>query len=65
MSNCLKYFATINDKIKIQKYLEKGHTQMEVDSVHAVIECKLKQGKLQNHTRLNTLTIHFLKLSPT
>ena len=26
----------------VQKYLEKGHTQMEVDSVHSVIERKLK-----------------------
>lgn len=25
-----------------QKYLEKGHTRMDVDSVHSVIECKLK-----------------------
>lgn len=29
-----------------QKYLEKGHTQMEVDSVHSVIERKLKHKNI-------------------
>lgn len=31
----------------IQKYLEKGHTQMECDSMHSTIERKLK-GKIIN-----------------
>ncbi|CAB3251517.1 unnamed protein product [Arctia plantaginis] len=36
-------FKTFENNIVItQKYLEKGHTQMECDSVHSAIECKLK-----------------------
>ena len=35
---CIKYDITIT-----QKFLEKGHTQMKCDSVHSVIERKLKK----------------------
>ncbi|XP_071147129.1 uncharacterized protein [Mytilus edulis] len=42
LSNALLKVA-YDKKITIfQKYLERGHTQMEVDSVHSVIERKLK-----------------------
>lgn len=42
MGNALLDLA-IKEKMSItQKYLEKGHTQMECDSVHSVIETKLK-----------------------
>lgn len=30
------------NKVVIQKYLEKGHTQMECDSIHSVIERRLR-----------------------
>lgn len=42
LSNALVHYAVKTGKIIVQKYLEKGHTQMEVDSVHAHIENNLK-----------------------
>lgn len=42
VSNALLSYS-VNNKVEIQqKYLFKGHTQMEVDSVHSSIERKLK-----------------------
>lgn len=42
VSNALLHFAVQNDIEVTQKYLIKGHTQMEGDSVHARIESKIK-----------------------
>lgn len=42
LSNALSNFAIKYNKIIEQKWLEKGHTQMECDSAHAKIEKKLK-----------------------
>lgn len=42
LSNALLKFATEKKKRVTQKYLERGHTQMECDSVHSVIERKLR-----------------------
>ncbi|KAG4067983.1 hypothetical protein HA402_010669, partial [Bradysia odoriphaga] len=42
LSNALSNFAVKYNKIVEQKWLEKGHTQMECDSAHAKIEKKLK-----------------------
>lgn len=42
LSNALLRFAKDNDVEVTQKFLCKGHTQMECDSVHATIEKKLK-----------------------
>lgn len=42
LSNALLNFAVQHGVAIFQKYLEKGHTQMEVDSAHALIERKLK-----------------------
>lgn len=42
MSNALLNVAMINNVTIVQKYLEVGHTQMEVDSMHAMIEKRLK-----------------------
>lgn len=40
--NALLHFS-IKHKVEFeQKYLVAGHTQMECDSVHALIECRLK-----------------------
>ncbi|CAH2088773.1 unnamed protein product [Euphydryas editha] len=39
-----------------QKYLEKGHTQMEVDSVHSVIERKLKNREIFLPSQYATIT---------
>jgi len=42
LSKALRNFA-VNKQITIeQKYLERGHTQMECDSVHSVIEQSVK-----------------------
>lgn len=42
LSNSLVNLAMIHNVTITQKYLEVGHTQMEVDSMHAMIEKKLK-----------------------
>ena len=42
LSNALLQFAKTHNKVVVQKILEKGHTQMEVDSAHAKIEQKLR-----------------------
>lgn len=42
MSNALLDLSIKMNISITQKFLEKGHTQMEVDSVHSAIECKLK-----------------------
>nr|XP_047135348.1 uncharacterized protein LOC124812567 [Hydra vulgaris] len=41
VSNALLQLAMQKKVVITQKFLEKGHTQMEVDSVHSVIERKL------------------------
>lgn len=46
LSNAILHFATTYGKVVIQKYLLKGHTQMEVDSVHSVIERQVKQTSI-------------------
>lgn len=42
LSNTLLYLAMKRRITIIQSFLEKGHTQMEVDSAHSLIERKLK-----------------------
>ncbi|CAG4985226.1 unnamed protein product [Parnassius apollo] len=42
MANALLNVAMLNNVVIEQKFLEKGHTQMEVDSIHACIERKMK-----------------------
>lgn len=41
MANALLSFSNDYNVEIIQKFLEKGHTQMEVDSIHALIENKI------------------------
>ena len=48
MTNTLLEFAVTSGITIEQKYLERGHTQMEVDSVHSTIEQKVKNGNI-NH----------------
>ena len=38
LSNALLFYAKKLNKIVYKKYLVRGHTQMEVDSCHALIE---------------------------
>lgn len=46
LSNALSCFAIEHNKIVGQKFLEKGHTQMECDSAHANIEKKLNKESI-------------------
>ncbi|XP_022832335.1 uncharacterized protein LOC111360590 [Spodoptera litura] len=43
LANALSNFAGVHNVVIYQKYLEPGHTQMEVDSVHAAIERAIKK----------------------
>lgn len=46
LSNALFNCALQKNVTIIQKYLQKGHTQMEVDSVHSVIEKQMRNKKI-------------------
>lgn len=46
LSNGLLNFALDTGLTVTQKYLQKGHTQMEVDSVHSVIERQIRNKKI-------------------
>nr|CAH7719285.1 unnamed protein product [Callosobruchus chinensis] len=46
LANVLLHVATIHKVTILQKYLLKGHTQMEVDSVHSCLERVLKNTKI-------------------
>lgn len=46
LSNGMLNFALENGITVIQKYLQKGHTQMEFDSVHSVIERQIRNKKI-------------------
>ena len=46
LSNALLDFSNKARKTVYQKILEKGHTQMECDSIHAVCERAIKQQKI-------------------
>lgn len=43
LANVLLNVAALHNLNIEQKYLEPGHTQMEVDSVHATIEKKIEE----------------------
>lgn len=44
--NVVKANAKKHNKTVIQKILERGHAQMEVDSVHSLIEQRVKNAKI-------------------
>jgi len=46
LANAIINLVKVKRITLIQKFLEKGHTQMEVDSVHAAIERKKKKRRL-------------------
>lgn len=46
LSKAFTYLAQVHKKTITHKFLEKGHTQMEVDSVHHTIEVKLKNKQV-------------------
>ncbi|KAJ8873879.1 hypothetical protein PR048_024715 [Dryococelus australis] len=45
-SNALLHVAMTNNVVIVQKHLEKGDTQMEVNSMHATIERQLKHNSI-------------------
>ncbi|KAK9744134.1 hypothetical protein QE152_g8013 [Popillia japonica] len=47
LANALLNFAILHKIQVTQKYLTKGHTQMECDSVHVCIERKLKNREIK------------------
>ena len=46
MSNALTFYCKTTGKTVVQKYLTKGHTQMEGDSVHSLTERRLKKKQV-------------------
>lgn len=46
LSNALLSFAVRHETTIFQKYLERGHTQMECDSTHALIQRKIKNREI-------------------
>lgn len=46
LGNALLKLAIEKNVIITQHYLEKGHTQMEVESIHSTIEGKLKNKEI-------------------
>ena len=46
MSNVLTFYCKTTGKTVVQKYLTKGHTQMEGDSVHSLTERRLKKKQV-------------------
>lgn len=46
LSNALLHFAMSHGVTIVQKILEKGHTQMEADSMHSVIERQIRKKKI-------------------
>lgn len=56
VSNALLQLAMEKKVVIKQKFLEKGHTQMEVDSVHSVIERKLKHREIFLPSQYSSVT---------
>lgn len=56
LANALLHQATKTKFLIEQKYLEKGHTQMEADSVHACIERRLKNREIHHPHDYLTVT---------
>lgn len=46
LSNALLNLSINSNVIIIQKFLQRGHTQMEVDSMHSTIERKVRNRKI-------------------
>lgn len=55
ISNALLHFSVKTNRPVYQKFLEKGHTQMECDSVHSSIECKLKNREIHLPSDYSTI----------
>lgn len=56
MSNALLNFSIQHQVLLEQKFLVKGHTQMECDAVHSMIERKLKNKEIYLPSEFESLT---------
>lgn len=63
LSNALLSFLVQTGITVIQKYLEMGHTKMECDSTHALIERKLKNREIHIPSQYS-LAIKEARLNP-
>ncbi|CAH1099611.1 unnamed protein product [Psylliodes chrysocephalus] len=61
LSNALLTFSVTNKKIVEQKYLVRGHTQMECDSVHSLIERRLEKREIYLPGEYVSITKHARK----
>lgn len=61
LSNALLNIAVKHSTTIYQKYLEKGHTQMECDSTHATIERKLKNININLPSQFTDYIAHARK----
>lgn len=57
LSNALLHYAIKNNTVIEQKFLEKGHTNMECDAVHSLIERKIKKRPISLPSDYVQLTI--------
>lgn len=64
LSNALLNVAMLHNVIITQKYLEVGHTQMEVDSIHALIEKNLKNKVINVPAEYITICKNAKKAKP-
>lgn len=64
LSNSLLNVAMMHNVTIEQKYLEVGHTQMEVDSMHAMIEKKLKNKVINVPAEYITICKNAKKVKP-
>lgn len=64
LSNALLSFSMSKKVMVYQKYLEVGHTQMEADSVHSLIERKIKNKAIHLPSDYARLTREARKLPP-
>ena len=51
LSNALLDFAVCNEVEIVQKYFEREHTQMEVDSIHSSLQTRLKNRSIYYPTQ--------------
>ena len=56
LANALLHVAKKKNITVVQKYLERGHTQMECDSIHSTIERKLRKNQSMHPIRMFTVS---------
>lgn len=64
LANGILHYSILHGKTVIQKILERGHTYMEVDSVHAVCERAMRDRKIYVPANYPELIRHARKENP-